>query len=55
LFYWYYSDFGNNDKEVIEFVEKFLDDDQKKILNKMKENGYIKINYNNYDWDSNSK
>jgi len=54
LLKWYRADFGNDDEEVITFVEKYVPKNLQTWIAQQRPRG-IRLAYHNYDWKSNSK
>ena len=55
LFSWYYNDFGSNDREILNFVVKYLtDEDKKKKIEDLLQKKNFAIKYNPYDWGTNN-
>lgn len=57
LFKWYKVDFScdNSDKQLLEFLIKFSDEDNKELLNQLKSDPRVKIEYLSYNWNINMK
>lgn len=53
IFIWYREDFGKNDKEILEWILPYLNEDNKKILSSMISKGLVKIKALPYDWEPN--
>ncbi|MGB5287852.1 MAG: DUF547 domain-containing protein [Ignavibacteriaceae bacterium] len=51
IFDWFDEDFGKNDKEILQFVSKFLPDNIKKDM--LENTDKWKINYKDYNWNLN--
>ena len=52
IFKWFESDFGKDDKQVVEFILPYLKKKDRDIINL---SDVVKINYLDYDWSLNDK